>query len=90
MASDQKEIEDLWGQLCDLIDQLERQLRIYDSAFYFFKANNKKYASLLDDSLLLAETQPVVQNAAFDEHGGLRQVALALVFSYASGDKKST
>ena len=55
MASDQKEIENLLGQLCDIIDQLERRLRIYDSAFCFFKANNKKYASLLDDSLVLAE-----------------------------------
>jgi hypothetical protein len=79
MASDQKEIETLLGQLCDIIDQLERRLKIYDSAFRFFKANNKKYAYLLDDSLVLAETQPVVQNVAFDEHGASRQEALAIV-----------
>jgi len=80
MASSQtKEIENLLGQLCEIIDQLERRLRVYDSAVRHFKASNERFVSLLDDSLILAETQPIMQNGVSDEPGALRQDALALV-----------
>jgi len=79
-SSQTTEIKDLLGQLCNIIDHLERRLRVYDSAIRFFKASNQNYASLLDDSLMLAESQRVVQSAAAsDEHGAFRQEALALI-----------
>jgi len=76
-----KEIEILLGRLCDIVDKLEGQLRVYDSAFHLFRENNEKHASLLDESLALAETQPAVENPASDEHGELRQESLAIVSS---------
>jgi hypothetical protein len=78
-SEEAKELESLCERLCDTIDQMENRLRVYDAAFRFFKANNEKYAPLLDDSLFLAETQPAVQQAASREHFAFVQEARILV-----------
>lgn len=92
--SRQTDYDQLVSALEDLsnhLNEVHKQLKIYDSAFRFFKANNPKQASLLDDAVTMATHIPEVQNAASPEYASLIQTSFELaarVFQASSNPPK--
>jgi hypothetical protein len=74
-----RELTNLLGQLCMIIEQLEDRLRVYESALRFAKTSHPIEAAILERCLVIAETGPIVQDAASKEHAATVQKAHALV-----------